>query len=376
MRPLHRFGANLLYLLWLLPSTAATGFLLFPPVMLLSRAWTDLHRRWAGSVLGCRIPERGRVTWRDVAWLVVHFVVGLPLSVIALVLITLPPVTVASIGFWWVFPASEPLRLLTGTPVTGWSTALPAGGLQLALSIPLLLLAVRPLARGHAWLTRELLGASAVDQLEERVAVLTRTRTGAVDAHGAELRRIERDLHDGTQAKLVSIAMRLGIAKDAMADDPALVTRLIEDARDGAESAMTELRVMIRNMYPPILADRGLSGAMDALAAESTIPVTITMGDLGALPNAVDAAAYYVVSEALSNAARHSGANQVTVDITRVGDELRLVVADDGVGGADETSGTGLAGIRRRISALDGNVTVDSPCGTGTGITVELPCGS
>ncbi len=259
-------------------------------------------------------------------------------------------------------------RLIFGdVPTTGQTGLLTAIGAGIALALPALL--GPPLARFHATKTLALLGPTRED-------VLTATRSNALDAHSAELRRIERDLHDGTQAQLVALSLRLGIAEQKLAEDPDAVAQLLKDARGGAEDAMTELRGVIRTMYPPILADRGLAGAISGLAARSVIPVAVTMDDVGSLPAPVEAAAYFLVAEALTNAAKHSAATQIVVQVDRDSRGLHVQVTDDGVGGVDATQGTGIVGIERRVAALDGMTTVDSPIGGGTTITVEIPCGS
>ena len=219
-------------------------------------------------------------------------------------------------------------------------------------------------------------------RLTQRVEELTKSRAGAVDSHGAELRRIERDLHDGTQAQLVSLAMRIGIAKQTMAEDPEKAAKLLDDARDGAEQAMTELRGVLRTMYPPILADRGLVGAVSALAARCPLPVQLRIGELGEVPAAVEAAAYFVVAESLTNVTKHSAAGHVDVQLERRGQELYLSVMDDGIGGAriSEQSdllgrGSGLHGMLHRVQAIDGHMELQSPIGGPTTVEVILPCG-
>ncbi len=239
-------------------------------------------------------------------------------------------------------------------------------------AVPLTLLFSWPLAHAHARLNLALLAPSAAD-LTKRVDILTATRSDALDAHGAELRRIERDLHDGTQAQLVALSMRLGLAEQRLTHDPE-TAHLLREARTGAEDAMTELRGVIRTMYPPILADRGLAGAISGIAARSIIPVDVRAEELGELPAPVEAAAYFVVAESVTNAIKHSHATQLLVHLDRDRDGLHVQVTDDGLGGVDETQGTGIVGIHRRVAALDGTTTVDSPLGAGTTITVELPC--
>jgi signal transduction histidine kinase len=216
------------------------------------------------------------------------------------------------------------------------------------------------------------------EQLVERVAVLTRTRADVLDAHGAELRRIERDLHDGTQARLVAIAMRLAVARQAFSDSPRdekFLEELLRDAHEGTEEAMTELREVIRTVYPPILADRGLDGALTAVTARCIVPTRLDIGNLGRVPAAVEAIVYFAVAEGLTNVAKHSRATAASVRVDRAADRLSGVIRDNGAGGADDRRGTGIAGIRRRVLALDGTVDLDSPAGGPTAITVELPCG-
>jgi signal transduction histidine kinase len=260
-------------------------------------------------------------------------------------------------------------------PVTSWAAALLAP-VQVLVVGALGWWAVPRLARWHARVCLAVLAPSPDEAMAQRVDVLTRSRADAVDAHGAELRRIERDLHDGTQARLVAIAMRLGVAREALAADPQTAARLLEQAHEGTEEAMAELRAVIRTIYPPILTDRGLTGAVTALAARAGVPVRLEVDDPGRLPAPVEAAAYFVVSEAVANAARHSGATDVVVRMARRDGMLSIEVGDDGVGGADEARGTGLAGLRSRVAALDGTVAVTSPPGGPTVIAAELPCGS
>ncbi|WP_246113458.1 sensor histidine kinase [Streptomyces montanus] len=228
-----------------------------------------------------------------------------------------------------------------------------------------------------------LLKPSPTARLAERVEELTETRAGAVAAHGAELRRIERDLHDGTQARLVSLSMRIGLAKRAYDRDPRAARALLDDAQDQAEEALTELRHVVRGIHPPILTDRGLAGAVRALAASSGLDVTVRVDGLEdgdraenapRAPAAVEAAAYFVVAESLTNAAKDSGSDRAEVQLARTTTGLRVLVRDEGRGGADEAGGSGLLGMRRRIAALDGTLLVTSPAGGPTVIEVELPC--
>jgi signal transduction histidine kinase len=263
-----------------------------------------------------------------------------------------------------------------GVRLDSWSDALLTGAVLAAGCAVLLWLLVPVLARLHARLAEKLLSPPATEALSDRVDTLTETRAGALAAHANELRRIERDLHDGTQARLVAFAMRLGVAERALADDPATTARMLREMRDGNEEAMAELRAVARSIYPPILADRGLAGAIGALAAGCPVPVQTTVDDLGDLPAAVEAAAYFVLAESLTNVAKHSGATAVELRVRRENTVLCLEIVDDGRGGIDEGNGTGLLGIRRRVAVLDGTTFVTSPVGGPTSIRVELPCGS
>jgi signal transduction histidine kinase len=209
-------------------------------------------------------------------------------------------------------------------------------------------------------------------QLSERVDVLTRTRRGALDVQAAELRRIERDLHDGAQARLVALSMRLGRAEEGLADRPE-TAELLREARADASAAIAELRDLARGIAPPILADRGLVAAVEGLGRRAAIPVTVEAEVPRRPPPVLETAAYFVVSEALTNVAKHAPAAEAKVEIDLDAERLRVVVGDDGPGGADAEA-SGLRGLRQRVEALDGTMTVESPPGAGTRIEVELPC--
>jgi signal transduction histidine kinase len=210
--------------------------------------------------------------------------------------------------------------------------------------------------------------------LEERVDELTRTRRGAVDVQAAELRRIERDLHDGAQARLVALSMHLGRAEARLDDQPELA-ELVRQAREEAGSAIAELRDLAHGISPPVLADRGLAAALEGLGRRSAIPVTVE-ADIGERPPpVVETAAYFVAAEALTNAAKHAGGAPARVRAAREGDTVVVEVSDSGTGGADPDGG-GLTGLRHRVEALDGRLTVTSPAGEGTTVRAELPCGS
>jgi signal transduction histidine kinase len=356
----------------------------------LARLWADWHRDRAGRLLVTPLASRpalrgpGRRAWadpatrRDLLWLPVNALTGVVLGLPALLCIGNALLAAVATPLWWAFRPEDRPRLFVEIPVTGWAAVLTLGPLQILLLTALAYLGFPPIARAHARICLLALSPSAAEQLADRVVVLTRTRADVLDAHGAELRRIERDLHDGTQARLVAIAMRLAVARQALSDNPRneqLVEGLLRDAHEGTEEAMTELRDVIRTVYPPILADRGLAGALTAVTTRCGVPTRLDIGDLGRVPAAVEAVVYFAVAEALTNVARHSHATTAGVRVSRTADRLSIVTVDNGTGGADHRLGTGLAGIRRRVLALDGTVDVDSPAGGPTTITMELPCG-
>jgi signal transduction histidine kinase len=219
------------------------------------------------------------------------------------------------------------------------------------------------------------LGSPRRAALTERIATLETSRADAVDVQEAELRRIERDLHDGAQARLVALGMSLGMAEQKLATDADAARELLAEARAGAGEALRELRDLARGIHPPVLADRGLDAAVRALAAQSPISVTVSV-TLPRRPDPpVESAAYFVIAEALANAGKHADASRVDVRIMQHEDRLSVEIHDDGVGGADPRGG-GLSGLRSRVQALDGSLAVVSPQGGPTTIRAELPCES
>ncbi|MBV8946861.1 MAG: sensor domain-containing protein [Solirubrobacterales bacterium] len=211
-------------------------------------------------------------------------------------------------------------------------------------------------------------------EMAERIETLETSRAGAVDAQETELRRIERDLHDGAQARLVALGMSLGMAEQKLTEDPHRAGELLAEARLGAEHALRELRDLARGIHPPVLADRGLEAALASLASSTPLRVGLSVDVAPRPAPAVESAAYFVAAEALANAAKHARAHRVDITVVRDGDALELEVRDDGAGGADP-AGTGLLGLQRRVEALDGSLTVTSPPGGPTTIRAELPCG-
>jgi signal transduction histidine kinase len=211
--------------------------------------------------------------------------------------------------------------------------------------------------------------------LRARLAELQASRARLVEATESERRRIERDLHDGTQQRLVSLAMSLGLAESRLADDPAAAVPLVREAREALALALAELRELSQGIYPSLLTERGLGAALDDLCRRAALPALLDVSLPGRLPPQVEAAAYFVASEALANAAKHSHANEARVTATLAGDHtLVLAIADDGIGGAAIGGGTGLRGLADRIEALGGKLTISSPPGRGTTIRAEIPC--
>ncbi|WP_406113227.1 sensor domain-containing protein [Streptomyces sp. NBC_01014] len=368
----------------LLFALIAIGLPAWPEVVKLLRKLAQAERRRAARRLGTAVPEPARylplegetavrvrlaltdpATWRIVRWLAVQTVLGMIFGYATLIVW---PVALLVDGIHL-----SVMHLVDRRRTDEYGTEPPARkGLVLRWLPELADLAA-------AW-TRDLLRPGPPPTgMAERITQLTESRAGAVEAHGAELRRIERDLHDGAQARIVALSMRIGLAKQLLDRDPEVARQRLDEAQDGAEEALAELRHVVRGIHPPVLTDRGLAGAVRALAAGVTIPVEADLDgvdDGRRLPAAIEAAAYFVVAEALTNISKHSGATTATVRIARGPGVLRVHIGDDGCGGADEGAGSGLVGIRRRVAALDGTTRIVSPTGGPTEIEVELPCAS
>lgn len=231
-------------------------------------------------------------------------------------------------------------------------------------------------AQAEGFLARKLLGRSGEAVLAEQVVQAEGRRSAAVDSAEAERRRIERDLHDGAQQRLVALAAGLGAAKAKLDDDPEAGKAMVATAHEEAKAALKDIRDLVRGIHPVILEDRGLDAALSAVVARAPVPVTLDVQVQPRPPAAVESAAYFVVNEALTNVARHAHATRAHIGIARAGDRLVVEVRDDGVGGADASRGSGLQGLRERVTGLGGDLHVISPAGGPTTISVELPCGS
>jgi signal transduction histidine kinase len=265
-------------------------------------------------------------------------------------------------------PDIDPPPLFAGTPALslGLGLALMAFGVAVAPA------ALRLDGRWAGWLLRPTEKA----RLDLRVRQLTESRAEATEAQAAELRRIERDLHDGAQARLVAVGLTLGTIEQLLDTDPAAARKLLAEARETSATALAELRDLVRGVHPPVLAERGLGDAVRALALDSPVPATVSVDLPVRLEAPIEAAVYFAVSEALANTVKHARARTVAVDLSHDGATLTATVTDDGRGGADPDAGGGLRGMRQRLGAFDGTVRVSSPKGGPTVVTLEVPCAS
>jgi signal transduction histidine kinase len=323
-------------------------------------------RRWVRWII------TDPATWRDMAWLLPGALVGVALGLIT---VAIPAYGLAGAGLL-------PLWLFLGHIWFGygiyWPTA-DLGEAWLALPQGLILLAiglgVAPLLRRtDALFARLFLAPTSAAELRLRVAHLTTTRADTIDAQAAELRRIERDLHDGAQARMVSVGMTIGLAERLVRRDPAAALKLLAEARASSTAALVDLRHLVRGIHPPVLAERGLEGAVQALALHLPVHTEVTSHLPGRLETPVESAVYFAVAEALANMGRHSRARSAWVRIRYDEGLLVVEVGDDGAGGADPGRGTGLHGIERRLGAFDGTMTISSPPRGPTVLTMEVPC--
>jgi signal transduction histidine kinase len=357
-------------------------------------AFTAIHRHRLRATAGVVIPPpqpmmpngltfqailtaaRAGTTWRQVAY---HLLAAPALAAAALV----------ALGMWlagilyalvytyaWHLPAQgmlargqsySPTLPRLFIPVDVYLTVI---GLALLAAAPYVTAAVASL---DARAAQALLGPSRAEELEHRVERLTQTRAGVVDAADAERRRLERNLHDGTQQRLVSLAMNLGMAR-AQTETVEEAHQAITEAHEEAKAALAELRNLVRGLHPPVLEDRGLDAALSGVAARLPIPVRLTVNVPRRPAPTIEAVAYFVVSEGLTNITKHAQASQAEVFVQQAGDRLHIIVTDDGVGGADPARGSGLAGLARRAESVDGTLEIVSPHGGPTLLTVDLPC--
>ena len=349
----------------------AVGFVIAAGVVPATAALTALHRRLSGQLLGETIHTAyadttglnpvtrpmtwltDRARWRDVGFLWFSATGGFVMSILPVGLLVAPVTHVVGAlldgGTWW------------------W--------LLVVLDVPLLLAwwcATPALVRGRALAERNILGSRRVEELERRIEEVSTSRSETLDHSAAEVRRIERDLHDGAQARIASVGMNVGLAEKLMSTDPEAAAALLREARESTVTALEDLRSVVRGIHPPALADRGLAGGLEALALPIPLPITVTVA-APPLPPPVESAAYFAVAECLANTVKHADATRAWVGVRHDGEVLHLVVGDDGRGGADP-AGSGLAGVAKRLAAFDGTMVVESPAGGPTVVTMEVPC--
>lgn len=323
--------------------------------------------------IGARISDPW--SWREVAYMLVH----LPMSVLMFSLTVAfwaYPLAALTINAWWWAIPEEGDYIWNGNELDHpleW-VGVPLAGMALLFVTPWVIQGITSL---HAAILDGILGTSKAE-LEAQAQKADAQRTRSVDAAAAERQRIERDLHDGAQARLVSLAMDLGRAREKLEvgapDSGDEAAALVAEAHEEAKRALVELRNLARGIHPAILTDRGLDAALSSLAARSPVPVTVSV-DIKDRPSpAVEAIAYFVVAESLTNIARHAQASRADVTLSRRGDRLAVTIHDDGAGGADPVHGTGLAGLAERVESADGLFRVSSPAGGPTTVLVELPC--
>ncbi|MER7579729.1 sensor histidine kinase [Kitasatospora sp. NPDC097691] len=336
----------------------------------------EVEPGFRGAWLRCQALLADPATWRDLAWLVVDPAIGLTLALVPVGLVLWGAFGLLLPWLW------EPIVSHGGNNWYLWIhvTDAASGRLAAVFAVPVALagVAVAPaVLRAHTALTKSLLGPTARAEAlaaQRKVAHLTETRRDALTTQAAELRRIERDLHDGAQARLVAMGMNLGVAERLVERDPQAAKQLLAETRQASASALDELRDLVRGIHPPVLADRGLADAVRALGMNSPLNVTVSAELPGRAEPPVESAFYFAVSEALTNAAKHSGATHVDVQLWYEDGLLKAQVTDDGTGGADPSRGTGLRGMERRLATFDGVLAVRSPLGGPTTLTMELPC--
>ena len=308
-------------------------------------------------------------TWRDFLWALIEPVTGVAIALVPVGLLVISWVGLIIPAILWLCGVSSrsPFGDLT---IWGAIASLVIGAVAMVLA------AASPpaLLRWHGRWTALLLAPTEKARLARRVSQLTAARQEAIEDQAAEVRRIERDLHDGAQARLIAVGLALDTAERLVDTDPEAAKKLVTQARDASATALVELRNLVRGIHPPVLAERGLGDAVRALALDTPLPVEVTVDLPGRASEPIESAAYFAVSEALANAVKHAGASRITVDIGWADGVLRMSVRDDGRGGADPARGTGLAGLSRRVAAFDGTVSLASPPGGPTEVRMELPC--
>ncbi|TVL89922.1 sensor domain-containing protein [Streptomyces sp. SAJ15] len=333
-----------------------------------------LRGGFVGYVEQCSALLRDRATWRDLLWLQIDATAGFTTAILPFALLAEGLFGyVLAAGVWEPIVRADDTYWYTFLPVTSQDTAFLAAALGTAW-IALVLGAGQAIMHGHYLVSRAFLAPTPAMELSARVRQLTETRHDAIDTSAAELRRIERDLHDGAQARLVAVGMSLGTVEALIERNPAKAKELLAAARADSAEALSELRDLVRGIHPPVLAERGLGDAVRALALRMPLPIEVDVELSGRAEEPVEAAAYFAISEVLTNAAKHSGAGRIWVDVHHADGSLRIAVTDDGRGGVDIEAGTGIRGVERRLGTFDGVLAVSSPLGGPTMVTMEIPC--
>ena len=386
-----------LFCLWITTVVTAGVGVGIPATLLVTvlvRWLSDRHREWATNQLGEPIARPYRptaegtwwtrfrlilqdpATWRDWLWLLINSVLSWFTAGLSVLLFLVGVFYLIYPFLFWVTPPAV-FRSPFGPQFVLRSVhesfvVCPLGLVFLAIWY----LSAVGLAHLNARVMGSLLAPAEQARLRARVQQLTSSRAETVDTQATELRRIERDLHDGAQARLASLGMSLGLAEQLLAEDPQAARRLLVEARESTTTALVELRDLVRGIHPPVLADRGLDGALHALALANPVPTSVAINLPGRLPAPVESAAYFAVAEALTNAIKHAQAHRILIRLEFVEEAglLSIGVSDDGRGGASIDAGTGLRGIQRRLAAFDGTLTVDSPVGGPTDVRMSLPC--
>ncbi|WP_049571133.1 sensor histidine kinase [Streptomyces sp. SBT349] len=398
-------GVSLLLFILFVVSTVfvvlGIGFFTTPVIVDAIRAHANQRRVLAASWCGVTIPAGGHrpepggprpglagqvertvhmlkdpATWRDAGWLFIDAVAGFITAILPAGLVLYGAESLVLLaGVWKPIVSGGGAYWYGFVPIDSWFTAFLAALTGLVYA-GVGLRYGRQLLRLHFLMTRVFIGASEKRLLAQRVARLTETRHDALDNSAAELRRIERDLHDGAQARLVAMGMSLGTVEALIEKDPEQAKRLLAQARENSAEALSELRDLVRGIHPPVLAERGLGDAARALALRMQLPVEVDVELPGRLEEPVESAAYFAISEILTNAAKHAEAERAWLDIyySREDRTLRIAITDNGRGGATPEGGSGLRGLERRLGAFDGVLAVSSPVGGPTLITIEIPC--
>lgn len=387
---------SLAYLATSLPVAALWALLCWPMLLLAGLPLGAVERRRLALMESAPVPSphprvpgrtgsprwvRARLgetaTWRELA----HGLLLLPLALVEAVAVTVlvaVPLTLLASPLLRVTGALSPEEadMLAGArllPAVPWAADIAAGTVALVVSAYLAMV----LAAGHARLVRPMLTPDRGEELDERLGEVIRSRSRLVDAFTAERRRIERDLHDGAQQRLTAVVMRLGMARTRFGTDPAGARALVEQAYEDARATLAELRDLVHGIHPAALTERGLAAALDELADTCPIPAGVDAEGAGRMPPAIESTLYFCAAEAVNNAVRHSGADEIELFLRTAGGprgRALLRVSDSGTGGASPELGSGLAGLADRAAAHGGTVRLSSPPGGPTVVEVEIPC--